>query len=68
VYRLEKSVGDGVMMIGKLDDGPFQIGEDRIIGTYDLKINGHALLYRRMLELLDNAVSVWWFCDTTERL
>jgi hypothetical protein len=56
------------MMIGKLDEGPFQIGEDRIVGTYDLKINGHALLYRRMLKLLDNAVSVRWFCDTTERL
>jgi len=52
------------MIIGKLDDGPFQIGENRIVGPYELKINGHALLYRGMLKVLNNAISVLWFCDT----
>jgi hypothetical protein len=58
---LKQGIGSQVMFLGTGNDIAFELGQDVIIGFNDFQIDRHAPLYGRVIEPLDDAITVLWF-------
>jgi hypothetical protein len=61
--RLQQIEGIGVMVLGRFDDGEFDIAQQRIVGGDERKVHFDALVHRRIGKALSDPVAVRFLGD-----
>jgi hypothetical protein len=63
---LKQGIGSEVVFFGAGNDIPFKLGQDGGIGFNDFQIDSHALLNGRVIEPLDDAITVLGFGNASQ--